>query len=98
MGLFSSRTTKRTQWAQPAFVMKRSTKASRHCGKPGHRVAVQALVYGSVGCTAQESKKVLTKELGIVDPRSWAIRRAISTDCIRHSYHIWGLQLAGNGT
>ena len=69
-----------------------------HYEKRGYRVTVQALVYGSLGCIAQENKKVLTKELGIADRTAWAIQRAISTDCIRHSYQIWGFHVADNGT
>ena len=76
---------------------KRSTKASRHTMKKrGYRATAQDRVCQSLGCIAQENKKLFIQELGFADCTSWVILRAIITGCIRHSCQVWGLHLAGN--
>ncbi|CDJ65162.1 hypothetical protein ENH_00001690 [Eimeria necatrix] len=69
-----------------------------HSEKRGYRVSVHALVYGSLGCIAQENRKVLTENLGIAERTTWVLQRNISTDCIRYSNQIWGFHIADNGS
>ena len=70
----------------------------RHYEARGYRVTVQALVYGSLGCIAQENMQVLTRNLGINARTAYAVQRDISLDCIRYSHQIWGFHAADNGS
>ncbi len=63
----------------------------------GYRVALNALVYGSLGCISANNEEVLRRDLGVAPHTARTLQRSISLSCIRHSSTIWRYHAADNG-
>ncbi|KAL8445763.1 hypothetical protein Emed_005392 [Eimeria media] len=65
----------------------------------GFRVTLDALVYGSLGCTDKENEKVLKQDLGNTNTKTIrSLQRSISLECVRHSRKIWKYHVADDGS